>query len=372
MYPTSARWDAALRTSGEVPVRVEVWRSGAPVMESGRVLELPISDGSVRVDETSNVRRAASLVTGRTDLMPEASEGLLDPPLTDVRIWAGVRYTEGDAELVPVFTGRIYPIGRDSIRTPGLSVSARDYSAVLAAARFPTPWNVPLGVPVTGVIASMIRQVLPWVEVIDLVGTRPRTARATYERERWEAIVELADAIGAEVFFDAEGRAVIRPVPTVKAVADWTVDLGTHRSVMADLSMQMDPEGVYNAVTAMSSDSDTPVSATVRLSTGKFCWQDGFQRTRFYASPMLKTVAQCRTAAASVLARSTGLSQTLGPTSAPNWALDVGDTVEVTVPTRSGIDTARRVVSGLTLPLGPGSMALTVRTDLAAEIEGVS
>ena len=61
----------------------------------------------MRVDGTSNVRRALSLTSSDVDLMPATSTDLLNPVDTDLKVFTGVSYTEGDTELVPVFTGRI-------------------------------------------------------------------------------------------------------------------------------------------------------------------------------------------------------------------------------------------------------------------------
>jgi hypothetical protein len=365
MYATSARWDDALRTSGLVVARCEVWRSGSPVLDAdGNVVTLDLApSSSVRVDESSNVRRVLTASMGRSDLMPSAAEDLLAPIDTDLRVWCGVQYTEGDTETVPVFTGRLVQPERPSIRSHEVRLDARDYSYVIAAARFERPWNIGAGDLVTDAITELVLDVLPWVEVVDLTGSTRRTRPATFERERWQAVTTLADSIGADVGFDPEGRLIIRPVPTIATVPDWTIDYGHGAAVMTDLGVGMSVEGLYNAVTATSSDSEQVVSATVYQRSGPFAWRAGFKRPRFYASPMLRTVGDCQSAATAILARSLALSQPLEPTSAPNPALEVGDTVAVLVPSPTGPDLASRLVAGFTLPLGPGSMPLTVRTE---------
>lgn len=370
MWDVSDRWDAVLRSSHRVVSRVEIWRSGVRVLLDGQPAGMTVTGGSVRVDGTSKVRRALSLESADTTRMPTEAGGILSPVDTDLKVFVGVEYTEGDEELVPVGVFRVSSVTRSSLNG-GLSVTGQDYAGVCADARFVRPWNVPRNSYVTAQIAALVTDVLPWVEVVDVTGNRTRHPGGVFERDRWDAVLSLASSVGADVAFDPAGRLVIRPLPVLGDPPDWVTDHGTDQSVLVDASVSLTTDGLYNAVTATSSDSGTsPVSATVYQATGPLRWRDGFQRTRFYASPVLKTRQQCVAAARTVLARSAVLSQQVAPVSAPNPALDVGDTVLVPLP---GQDPVSRLVSGLTLPLGPGPMPVTVRAPGdGVEMEGTS
>jgi hypothetical protein len=229
------------------------------------------------------------------------------------------------------------------------------------------PWNTPKGARVIDQITAMVLDVLPWVEVVDLTGSRVTHPGGAWERERWDAIDDLATSIGADVAFDPDGRCLIRPVPTIAAEPDWTVDADTETAVLLDAGISLSVEGVYNAVTATSSEAGaTPVSATVYQSRGPLAYVAGFKQPRFYASPVLKTQAQCVTAARGILARSLAYSQKLAPVAAPNPALEVGDTLAVILP---GKEPVYRLLSGATIPLGPGPMPLDVRTEADALVD---
>lgn len=370
MWDVSDRWDSALRSSHRVVCRVEIWRSGVQVLSAGQPTGMTVVGGSVRVDGTSKVRRALSLESADVLRMPTEVGGILSPVDTDLKVFTGVEFTEGDEELVPVGVFRVASVTRSSLNG-GLTVAGQDYAGVCADARFPRPWNVPRNSYVTAQIGALVTDVLPWVEVVDVTGDRTRHPGGVFERDRWDAVQSLAASVGADVAFDPAGRLLIRPLPTLDDTPHWVIDYGTPQSVLVDASVSMSTEGLYNAVTATSSDSGTsPVSATVYQATGPLRWRDGFQRTRFYASPVLKTRQQCVAAARTVLARSAVLSQQVAPTSAPNPALDVGDTVLVPLP---GQDPTSRLVSGFTLPLGPGAMPVTVRAPGdGAEMDGTS
>lgn len=359
MYPVSARWDNAIRVSHEVVSRVEVWRAGAFTGQTLQVLS-----GAVRLDEKSKMRRALQGFTvADVDLMPDDVEDALSPTSTDLKVFSGLRYSEGDTELVPVGVFRIETPSRDSL-LGALRIEAGDYSGVLARARFVKPWNVPKGALVVAQITSMVLDVLPWVEVVDLTGSRATHPGGVFERERWDSIENLATSIGADVAFDPDGRCIIQPVPTLDTEADWLVDADSETAVLLDAGLSLSVEGVYNAVTATSSDAGTaPVSATVYQSTGPLAYVAGFKQPRFYSSPVLKTTAQCVSAARSILARSLAYAQKIAPVAAPNPALDVGDTLAVALP---GRDPVMRLLSGATIPLTADAMPLDVRTEADA------
>lgn len=364
MYPVSARWDSAVRSSHEVVSHAEVWRNG---VYTG--LDLGITGGEVRLDESSKVRRTLSLTSADVDLMPDDLAATLSPVDTDLKVYSGIRFTEGDVELVPLGVFRLETPKREGLASE-LAIEGADYSSVLAAARFVAPWNVARDTPIVDAIAAMVRDVLPWVDVIDLTGSDAVSYGQAFERDRWDAIETLAAGIGAEAAFDADGSLVIRPTPVVdESAVVWEVDSETETAVLLDAGLALSASGVYNAVVATSSDTDRPpVTATVYQSTGPLRYRDGFKRPRFYSSPLLRSVDDCVRAARSILVRSLTASQQITPTVAPNPALDIGDTIAIALPGREPV---YRVLSKAEVPLGPGPMSLEVRVEVETEEEGL-
>ena len=357
MQDVSGRWDAATRLSGNRIARCEVWRAGV-----SQGLTLSLSDGSVRLDERSNVRRALSVSSGDSTLMPSpVSDRALWPTDTDLQVFAGLAYPQGDSEMVPVGVFRLSSVTRSSLRSHEISIEGGDYASVLAAHGFERPWNLPAGSSVTAHIRAMVLETLPWVEVVDLTGSK-RAAPAgsgAFESDRWGAIRFLADSIAADVGFDAYGRFVVKPMPTLKSEPDIVVDYGLPRSIMTDVGVSVSADRVYNSVTASSSADDVTAWATIRRTDGPFAWRAGYQRPRRFASPLLRSGAQCAAAARSILARSGALTEEVTPRCAPNPAVDIGDTVGVPLPGRGLL---LRILSGATVPLGLGEMSLTTRT----------
>ena len=365
MWPTSTQWDEALKVSHSLTTYAEVWRRG--VYTGTR---LALLDGTVRGDEGSKVRRTLSASTDRVDLAPADADDFLTPVDTDLKVYSGFAYTDGSTEVVPVGVFRLESPGRAS-RFDALSLSGADYASVLQRARFLKPYNVAKNLHVVDVIETLAHEVLPWVDVLDLTGSNTKTTALVFDRERWDAMENLATSIGAEVAFNPEGNLVIRDVPTVADPVVFDIDTDVRTSILLDASVGLDLTGVYNAVVASSSDTDVPpVTYTLKQASGPLRWRTGFEYPRFYSSPLLKTKTQCYTAAKGILARSLAYTQTLDPTIVPNPALDIGDVITVGLP---GEEHVTRVVTTFDLPLGPGAMNVAVRVSADVELaEGES
>lgn len=363
MWPVSARFEKALRLSHDVSTVVDVYRDGVLLAE-----KIPVSGGRIEIDEGSKVRRTISLTVADPDLAPDDAEDLLAPFGTELHVRCGVRMTEGDVEEVPVGVFRISSVSRPGWFA-GLQISGGDRSLAVQEARFLRPENTARNVLVVEEIARLIRGALPDVEVFDLTNSRAPTLSATWERERWDAIEDLADSIGAEVFFDSEGRAIIRTVPRLHAdsVAVWEIDVDEDFGSLLDVGTGLSSEGVYNAVVAEGeAQENSPTISRIAYQTeGPLRWREGYQVPRFFASKFIRTREQASAVAEALLARSLLYAQEVTADALPHYALDAGDVVGITRP-----DGRRslHVVSALTLPLGPGGMGVKTRTNAEAVV----
>ncbi len=364
MWPVSARFLEALRHSHEVVTRVEVWRGGA-VVES----DLPVRGGTVTVDESSQVRRTLSLDL-HPDLDPRDAKSLLAPFGTELAVHTGLRYPEGDTELVPLGVFRLEDAGRSGWFSE-VAVSGTDRARAVADARFLKPRATRQGTPVVQEITAFIREVDPSWEVIDLSGASEFTAAATWERNRWEAVERLAEGLAVDVFADPQGRFLLRDTPGTGPIdpqdTAWTVDAGPG-GVLLDVATGLSREGIYNAVVATSTaDPDAPpITAVAFQRSGPFRWGGPFGKVpRFYSSPLLRTRQMCERTARSVLARSVGYARRISPTAMPNPALDAGDVLTVVLPDGT-VD--YQVAAKFVVPLGlDAPMPITSRAAVDAE-----
>ena len=367
MWPVSARFLETIAGPHTVISKVDVYRDGELLQE-----DLPIVSGSVRADENSRVRRSASLVIGDSNLAPTDGDSLLAPVGTDLVISAGVKYRNDNQELVPVGTFRIQETNVDSW-SGNITIEASDYMSVVADDRFLVPRSVAAGTVIVDEISDIVVGTLPDTEIFDITGSDDIVAAAlTWDRDRDVAIEDLAKAIGAEAFFDVQGRFIIRPVPEVDSDAltgAWTIE-GGDTGVLADVGQSMSRAGIYNGVVASGTTTDSttsPPTAFAVISTGPYAWNGSFGRKpKFYASPLITTTTQALSAARKVLARQRGLQRTLAPTVVRNPALQAGDLIIVRLPDGN---VSYHIVSGFELPLGPGTMALTLRAQVETDEE---
>jgi len=345
MYDVSDRFLEALRVSHEVVTRIDVFYAGALVYE-----DLPVEEGSVTVDEGSQVRRSCNLTVADPSLNPSSIIDLLAPFGTEFLVRRGIKFMEGDEETIPLGVFRIDEAHQDGWYN-GVAITGSDRAGGLADARFLAGWNTPGGIEIRTEIENIVRDVYPGIEFYDLTDDDSPTQPAVWERDRMEAIETLAKSLGAEFIFDQLGRAVLRPVTTsLNETADWTVDCGD-RGVMLDVSTGISRADVYNAVGAFGDQQDgsPPVQGFAFVTSGPLAWGGPFgKKPRFFSSQFITTSGQAQKAAQAILVRSTGFNRTVNPTSIVNPALDAGDTLQIILPD----DTEYwHVVKSLTIPL---------------------
>jgi hypothetical protein len=298
----------------------------------GSRVELPLVSWSV-----SASRSAVCRYTGTAEFASDVDVSLVQPYGARIQLLSGFNTGAGE-ELVPVLTGRIEEVASDE--SGSLVVSLKGLEAAVEDNRFWTPQMIDASSAV-GEIRRLVSESIPGVDIVILTQSDALAPQSIYDRERWQAVdgsdQSLARAIGAEVYCDAEGRFVVRDVPTLNDASVWSVSGAT---VLVSYATQVSRSGVYNVVVATGDRmgtgenpevaiglalDDDPLSATYYLGTFGTV-------VRFYSSPLLVDSTQAFRAAKSLLAESIGLSRSLSFTNVPNPALEPGDVVEVTLP----------------------------------------
>ncbi|MBK9087508.1 MAG: hypothetical protein IPL80_19950 [Sterolibacteriaceae bacterium] len=351
MEPHSAFFaDAILRGGYVVTTVVRVWHG------TTLATELPCIGGEVMVDESSNVRRVLTLETD-ADLQPYELTDLLAPPNCEIEVRTGVDVA-GRVETVPVFWGSPTRPEAPSLLSPTMRIVADDRSRKVARSRLLRPWNTPAGSLVTAEITRLLHDVDPSWQVFDLTGSRLVTSAATWTEDRLEPIDSLAGSMGAEVFSDPLGRFVIRPIPDGSGSPVWALDIDHDKASLVDAAVSMDAERAYNLVRASSSAPDVEVSAEAFFVEGPLAWPS-WQNPRFFASPFLRTVDQCVSAALAELPRSLVSARDVTCLGAVNPALASGDPVACTLP---GRDPETRILSAFPVPLSEDTATSAYRT----------
>lgn len=367
MWPLSTAAKIALIESHSVTARATVY---SPTLGQG--IPLPLAGGSVSVDSTSMVRRTAT-ITVDPRFWPASPNDLLAPYGSYCVVEYGIALRSGGIEWVPLILGYLDKAARSRPLPSDLTVSLVDRSARVAEDRFDAPTQTVSGATVVTEIRRLIQDSLGiGVTVTDLTGSGQVAAVIDIERERWKDGVEkLAESIGAEVFFRADGVGIIRATPTLDDPEVWEIRTGQAGTIISTNDV-LSREGVYNRVVASGqrSDGTAPVYAVVSdtdpLSPTQYGGAFG-KKPRFYSSALLTTIPQCTTAATSLLARVKGSGANVEFTSLVNPALEPGDIV-LAVDDDAGTAT-KHILDKVEIPLGPdGTQALVTRSlDLPPE-----
>jgi hypothetical protein len=351
VYAVTARFLEALRHSHNVRVQVDAYRAGVLIQA-----DLPVAAGAVTIDGSSEVRRQLDLSVADPGLAPAAGDttGPLTPYGTELFVRRGITFPDGSTEWVPQGWFRVQSVS-GSLAPEVLKVQGVDRSRTVADARFLTPTQSVTTNTIPNEIKRLVQGAIPGATFIDRTGSTASTPELVWEQDRWAAINDLATAIGAECFFDADGACVLRPVPSIDSPVSWYVDAG-ESGVLIGGSKQTSRDTTYNGVVASGerTDNTSPYTATVTDNnpSSPTYWLGPYgQVPYFYSSPIITSLAGAQSAATGLLARTKGLTRSVSLSAVPNPALEPGDVIQVVFPDRTY---ERHVVDSLTIPLDPG------------------
>ncbi|WP_369147048.1 DUF5047 domain-containing protein [Streptomyces sp. R44] len=362
MYAVTPAFLAALATSHRMVVTVDAYYGGA-LVASG----IPVADGSVTVDRGSKTRRSLSLTVADPALLPWDANDTLAAYGQELVIKRGIRYPNGDEELVPLGTFRINEPAGDTLLGP-VTITGTSAEAAIIDDRFQAPTSSRGYAGCFSAIDALIHQTLPTATVVNLTagGRNPALAVAQWDAgaDRWDAIVQIATAMQAEVFVDALGRFVVADRPNVlSGSVAWDIAEGEGGTLMSS-ARTMSRAGVYNAVLATGENTaagTAPVSAVARDTNplSPTVWGGPFGKvTKTISSPLWTTVAACQAAADYALIEATAPNVQTSINSLPNPALDAGDVIRLIHAGRKEL----YLVQSLNIPLTvSGNFAVSLR-----------
>jgi hypothetical protein len=315
-------------------------QSHTPVCEAhlfltdGRVELLDVVDGSVTVDRSQQCRRTCSMTVPDPALIPRTPADKLSVYGARLRISRGVQ-VGAYRELVPVGVFRIDSVEGDVDDGP-VTIQGRSLECVVSDDKFTAPYRAS-GTAV-GAITALIQRTIPDAAVTTASTVMDAAIGARtfdVEGDPWEAVTELAAALGAEVYCDADGTFVISDLPDLLTTPPaWTVSVGDGGAYIS-AARGMTADGVFNGVLARGENTESntaPVSALVVDSdSGSPTYWDGpfGHRPMFYSSSTLITTAQCTAAASLKLRAAQAPNATASLTAMANPALEPGDVLRV-------------------------------------------
>lgn len=354
---------------------LEAWYDGdlLEVEIDGRVsTRLPMTDGTVEVDgSTPGARRTLSATFA-------SLPGLFDqlaPVGTELRAFLVMRGPDGVEVTTSqgVFDIDVQRVGYAA--NGDIQVTAPDRWARVQRARFLVPRaSIPNGLAREQIV-TLLNEAMPAGVSTSDQGTSTDTVPAqVWDRDRAQAIEDMAKAASLDVFMDRDGVPTIRDAPTIDpANVAWTVDAG-ELGVMVDADRERNRQQTYNLVVV----NGTPNEGAAPFAA-QFVWDDepgsptyagpdpvnhpelagpfGVRPT-FYSSPLVRNIGQALRVGRTIRARVSGLAAQMSLSTVTKSDLDDGATILVKLPPEHA--NARRpvelhIVDRMTVPLRPSA-----------------
>jgi hypothetical protein len=366
MWGTSEAYRAALGSG------FAVMGAAAQVLEAGAVAaSLDVLAGSVTLDETGSVRRRCDLVVADPTgaLLPTDVGSLLAPFGNELALFAGPRLASGASELVPV---GVYRIEGTEVEPGVVALSGWDRSLPVSLGRLERPWVIRRGTNVGVAIRDLIASRSPLTE-FRFASTLETTGDVVLDEQAdpWEEATRMAEAIGMELFYDAAGVCVLRPVAegsSGEVVATYADGEG---GAVVRLVKRFGADPGHNVVVATgeTTSNAAPVRAVaedLNPSSPTYVHGKFGRRPRFASSQYVTTTAQARAMARGLLAKHGGGSEVVELDVLPDPSLEGGDVVRARRSAAKVDDLC--VVSGFTFRLGHrGTMPVHTRRRRALE-----
>lgn len=367
MRTVSERWADAIGSSHQMLVEVSV---------DGEAL--PLTAGSVTLDNTSPTRGRADLSFADPNLIPEHSTDTLAPYDNEFTIKRGLAYSEDDSELVQLGLLRVEEtvIEADGSGTD-ISVSLLDRAQKVSDAKFESATTVSAGSDYLTVIQNVIAEVIPNLQT-NFISRTLSTPEVPAEEggDRWDFVQNMAAAIGCELFFDNDGVLVLRLIPTISGEPVAHLVEGSEgvevKPTLLSASKRWSRTDTYNRWTVAGDNpnesgapphavalDDDPTSPTYYY--GSF----GRKPKDIYSSGWIIDDAQALDAANGMKAKERGTAQVVEFGALVNPALEPGDVVQVTrtrinpedpdnPEARIVIADEKHIIDQLTIPLTAG------------------
>ncbi|MGW3491771.1 DUF5047 domain-containing protein [Streptomyces sp. NPDC001054] len=349
MYPVSSRFLARLGESHRPVV------AGQLFLTTGDVVDLEVTGGSVQVDRSQAIRRTCTVTLPDPALIPRTAADQLATYGARLRVQRGVEYGDGSTELVPLGVFRLDSVDGDVAQGP-VTLQGKSLECVVADDKTVEPWTA--SGTVVGAITAIITRSIPDASIISRITDAPIGSRVfDVESDLWAGAQEIAAAVGAECYTNADGAFVIATLPDLLTSDPvWAIE-ATEGGAYITGNRSMTSDSVFNAVLARgenTSDDVPPVSwLAVDDDPGSpTYWGGPFgRRPDFYSSSTLVSTAACQQAANLRLLQARAPNSSGDISSLPNPALEPGDVVRVTHP--DGVRELHQVAS-FTVPLDLG------------------
>lgn len=338
---------AAIRGSGKRVITADLYYGGTLIRSN-----LPVTGGNVSSDSAADIRRNAHITvidpdridgdqsdsgrpTGMTSSNPLTIYG------TEVVLKSGIEFGSGNQEFVPLGVFVIWTADRSEERGDIVELELYDRAKLLAHGEIPKFYDAS-GQSGRVAIQNLVNAGMPMPETVTFDSSLTDVTLpggTTYDSTYLDAIMDIAESMGAEFYFDLEGHPICAPKPsidstTLEASAVFTADCGPD-GVNTSIGRQTTREDVFNGigVYGVTPDDSTaqPYAEAYDLNTSSPTYYNGAFGKAFKRidRPELTSPAQCQAAAQAELEAILGRSRGLSLSMLPNPTLEPGDLILV-------------------------------------------
>lgn len=367
MYsPLSSKFEPFLRSSGPRVLSVDLYYKGNLIREN-----MAVAAGQITSDVTSDCRRQGQVdivITGDSDNeIDTVLNAVFD---SEVIVKSGLQYSNGAQELIPQGVFMIWNASIDYEQGDVVSLEIYDRSKYLSQTNLIKMYDAS-GKTATVAIQELVTMALPVNQTVNFSASLPvivLPGGTTYDGTNLEAILDLAEMLGAQFYFDVNGNAICSPKAfidpsTPLSAAVYSADIGEDGNITA-LGRTIGREGVNNGIGVYGGVSDANTSQAYAEvyddnPSSKTYWNGPFGKAfRRIDRPELLTNADCLSAARAELNKSIGAAKHSTFQILPNPALEPGDIISVEFPDSS---TELHLIDSIDYDLDEQSMQITTR-----------
>jgi hypothetical protein len=352
----SAEALAIVQRSFVMEVRAESWRDGELLAD-----DIPVADGGEDLDRSLNVPERVTLTVPRevrgVDWDPGADP---DHPLASFGQQLHISYGVDIGGGFEWLQRGWFLITDSAADGDTVTVTAQGLLTLVDEARFVSPFQPASGDTLVSTVRALVEPALT-VQFGDALVDRAVPLAMQWDEDRLGALNEVVDAWPADTRVTEDGILLVDELDdTGSPVLELTDGVG---GTVVRWQGATTRDGAFNVVVAQGENTDgNQLRGTAYDLTSPYRIDGPFSPLPvpyFYSSPLLTTVAQCRKAAQTTLARlRRTASRRLNVTMVPHPGLQLGDVVSVT---GAGLTAALCMIEALSLPYMPGTMTLTLR-----------
>ena len=365
MQPASPEFLESLRFSHVIAAACELVFPGTT-----DTISVPLEAGTVTIDRTADHRRVGTIqIPWSLAAGEDLGVDIRTLPLGGYAlVHRGLRYANGDTELILMGRLRIESVTWDTLGASA-SLELADRNAQIADEPFAVPYSAAGQTPAqaaVGIVRGVFADTIAYHTPYDPAAT---LGDITYTGARTDALSALEQSYAAETYFDANGDFVFAAKPGDTEPVVWTVD-ASQSGVMVNAQESLDRTGIYNGVLVTGQgDADLPPVtglATFDDPTSPVRWGGPFGKVAMLAdSTSVTTDEDAAATAASLLNLRLKQTRSLQLTTAPNPALEAGDTIAVDFPDGRS---ERHLIDATIIDMATAAQQITTRTLFAPTV----